>query len=142
MKNLKISILFLMIASAFIACKKDDSINPAPIGGSVNVNPDKSMMGKWVGKYGFDGENPNVYYCFVFHADSTLTEWNSLNDSIGYGTWGLSGTQFHSMSRFYPPSVSIFKLDATLDTVHMKITGTWGYQPSSVNGGKFYFIKQ
>ncbi len=141
MKLLKTSIIALLLATAFASCKKDNDVTPSN-NGSNHTNLDHSMPGKWVGKYGFDNENPSTYYCFVLNANGTFTEWNSLSDSIGEGTWSNTGIHFTATSHFYPPFISTFKLNAILDTVNMKVTGTWGYSPSTTDGGNFYLVKQ
>jgi len=79
---------------------------------------------------------------FKMDDDGTLEEWNSLNTQSGVGTWSLSGTLFTASTHFLPPYNSIFLLSSTLDTATMRISGNWGYSPSTINGGKFYLVKQ
>ena len=143
MKTLKLFITAILIASTFVACKKDDPITPSGTSEKpLPVNPDKSMKGTWVGKYGYGNDSPDTYYCFKMDDDGTLEEWNSLNTQSGVGTWSLSGTLYTASTHFLPPYNSIFLLSSTLDTATMRISGNWGYSPSTINGGKFYLVKQ
>ncbi len=142
MKTLKLFITAILIAGTFIACEKDQPVTPNTTENPLPVNPDKSVEGTWIGKYGYDNDNPNIYYCFKMKADGTLEEWNSLNTLSGVGTWTMTLNNFRASTHFLPPYTSIFLLNSTLDTTTMKITGTWGYSPSTTNGGKFYLIKQ
>ena len=127
-------ILILVIGSTmFTACKKDDTATP---------HGPATIEGKWVGKYGYDNDDPVYYYCFNVKADGTIQELNSSQKVLGSGTWELNGDVFTSTVTWNPPYHSTFITTATFDANNGKLTGIWGYDPSDSDGGTWFMDKQ
>lgn len=139
---MKTKLLFLALFAALSiqSCKKDDDTKPSAGGPAPIVN--RSMEGKWIGKYGYGNDTPSIYYCFQISEDGTVKELHSDGVQSGVGTWTLTTTTFSASTHFLPPLSTEFRVNGTLNENTMRITGTWGYSPSVSNGGKFYLQKQ
>ncbi|MEP7263286.1 MAG: hypothetical protein ABI772_02245 [Bacteroidota bacterium] len=136
----KLLCVALFVAVSIQSCKKDEDTKPSE-GGTVPVI-DHTIAGKWVGKYGYGNDNPDIYYCFQINANGTLKELHSDGVQSGTGTWTLTTTTFSAYTQFLPPLSTACRVNGTLNESTMRITGTWGYSPSVSNGGKFYLQKQ
>lgn len=138
MKTLKHSALALLIVSTlFVACKKD---NDTPV--EPNGTPGEFSAGVWQGKYGFGNETPNVTYIFNIKAGGVIEELNSQGNSKGDGTWALNGTTFTAQYQWKSPYFTKYKVVATYDKTTGKLTGTWGYDNSTTDGGKWNMTKK
>jgi hypothetical protein len=135
MKFIKLSILTLLTSVVLLSCSKnsDDVIphNPAP-----------GISGDWIGKYGFGNETPAVYFRFNIQADGKIDELNSSGNSKGGGTWELNGASFTAHYQWKAPMNTIFSVAATYNEATHKLTGTWGYDNSTTNGGLWEQTKQ
>ncbi|HLF64087.1 MAG TPA: hypothetical protein VI603_10050 [Saprospiraceae bacterium] len=126
-------LVLLVISSAFVACKKDDvTINQGPT----------TIVGKWVGEYGYDTESPSHYYCFNIKTNGTVQELKKSGEVLGSGTWQLVGDVFTATVTWDPPYSSTFDVTATFDQDAGTLTGVWGYAPSDSDGGEWYMNKQ
>jgi hypothetical protein len=81
----KITLALLVASTLFVACSKEDSVNPQ---GPVTIT------GKWVGKYGYDSDDPSFYYCFNIKSDGSFQEMNKSQEVLGTGSWQLVGDVF------------------------------------------------
>lgn len=128
------SVLVLLVASTmFVACSKEDNNN--------NQGP-VTITGKWVGKYGYDSEDPSHYYCFNIKSDGSFQELNKSGAVLGTGTWDLTGDVFTATVTWDPPYSSTFMMTATFDANDARLSGVWGYQPSDSDGGEWYMNKE
>ena len=129
--------LFVAFATAIISCKKEDVSTPSTPSGS---NP---LAGRWIGKFGFNNENPDTYYSFKLKTDGTMDELNSSNEKIGEGTWTLNGTTFTAKHHYTGGNGTSFTDVATYNAqTHKFENGTWGYSTNATNGGKWFMILQ
>lgn len=129
----KSALVLLVVSSIFVSCKKDDvAINQGPT----------TIVGKWVGEYGYDSEDPSHYYCFNIKSDGTIQELRKSGDVLGSGTWTLVGSAFNATITWDPPYSSIFMVTAYFDENTGELYGAWGYEPSDTDGGEWYLNKQ
>ena len=132
MKILKIALIALFVSGLFVACSKDKKENPS----------ESSIIGKWEGKYGFDNDNPSIYYSLNFKSSGVIEEMNSTGQVIGSGTWQMSGNTITAHYAWYPPSTATFSIVAAYDGSHGKLLGNWGYDASATDGGLWEMTKQ
>ena len=135
MKAVKLSLLALCsLTTLFVSCSKDNDSTP-PV-------PTDSIEGVWQGKYGYDNESPSINYIFNIKPGGVIEELNSSGASKGSGTWTLSGTEFTAHYQWKAPLLTVFTVKATFDKSTSKLTGTWGYNNSNNNGGKWTMTRK
>ena len=129
MKFLKIAIVALLMPVIFFSCKKDkvDTVQP--------------VEGNWVGLYGFGNDAPSISYKLNIKHDGIIEELNVSGQSKGDGPWSFNGNTLTAHYQWKPPMNTIFSISATYDPSTKKLTGTWGYDNSTTNGGKWESTK-
>jgi hypothetical protein len=135
MKFLKSSVLTLLLSATLFSCSKNsDDVVPN--------QPAPGIQGDWVGKYGFGNETPGVYFRFSIQAGGVIDELNASGASKGGGTWQLNGTSFTAHYQWKAPLNTVYSVAATYNEATHKLTGTWGYENSTTNGGLWEQTKQ
>ncbi len=129
----KITLILLIASSVFVSCKKDDVATPQ---GPTTIE------GKWVGKYGYDSEDPSHYYSFDIKADGTIRELDDDQEVLGSGTWQLTGSAFDAVITWDPPFHSTFMVTGYFDAATGELYGAWGYEPSNTDGGEWFLNKK
>jgi hypothetical protein len=106
------------------SCKKDD---PAP-----------SVVGFWKGNYTANpSTTPINYVFFLFRSDGTLTEWYGLDTTTSNratSDYIVSGNNL-SWSSDYDGGGDDYGYAVSMSSDGDSIKGTWGYVPSSIDGG-------
>ncbi|NII28803.1 hypothetical protein HB364_27220 [Pseudoflavitalea sp. X16] len=134
MKLLRITVLSLLCASTFMACKKDKD--------DATTTPKSSeMAGNWVGKYGNGSDSPALYFAFVLGSSGTIEEVNKYGVKLAKGTWTINGYKFVASLRYLADASNGYSVTATLNEAKNTLTGTWGYRYNVSNGGAFYMNK-
>ena len=135
MRAIGISILCLLFLPAFfVGCKKETT-QSVP-------TPTDTIEGVWTGKYGFDNETPSIFFSFNIKPGGVIEELNSSGLSKGSGTWQLNGTTLTAHYQWKPPLSTIYSVSATFDKSKGELTGTWGYDNSATDGGKWTMKKK
>ena len=125
MKFLKFSIVALLMPVIFFSCNKDNDDIVYPV------------EGNWTGLYGFGIDAPSISYRLTIKHDGTIEELNASGNSKGSGTWNFSGNNLTAHYQWKSPMNTVFSIVATYDPATKKLTGTWGYDNSANDGGKF-----
>ena len=128
----KTALMLLIVSFVFVGCKNDDNATPK---GPTTIE------GKWVGKYGYDDEDPSIYYCFNIKSGGVMEELTKSESVLGNGTWELVGNVFTATVTWDPPYSSTFVVTGTFDKDKGELDGIWGYDPSDSDGGKWYMEK-
>jgi len=128
MKFVKLSIIALLMPVCLLACKKD----------SKAASP---VEGKWSGVYGNDNDIPTILYKLNIKPGGIIEEINAAGEVKGTGTWSLKGNTFVAHYQWKAPLNTFFTIAATFDPATNKLTGTWGFDNSATDGGKWEVIK-
>ena len=130
----KSTLMVLIVAFTFAACKKDHDKN-----GSSNA----AVEGLYVGKYGFDNADPDTDYKLNFKAGGILQEIGTNSGAVmGQGTWQVNGnTVTGTYTMNYSP-FNVYSVTGTVNPATKKLTGTWGYDNSTIDGGKMELTRQ
>jgi hypothetical protein len=124
MKFLISSIITGMIALLLLSFGKDAGIS-------------SPLEGNWNGFYGNDNELPSIPYKLNVRRDGVIEEVVSGGLVKGAGNWNLNGTQFTAHYQWKAPLNTVFTLTATYNPITHKLMGTWGFDNSAVDGGKW-----
>lgn len=130
MKMLKLMLLLLVSTTTFFACQKDDEGQPTD-----------TVEGLWIGNYGFGNDNPDIFFSFNIKPGGVIEEVNKNQGVKGTGTWELVGDQFTASYKWYAPYFTDYKVRATFDKAHGRLSGFWGYDTDD-NGGKWNMHKE
>jgi hypothetical protein len=129
MRHVKMMMAILMVAAAFMACKK----NETPVSKTT-------FAGTWQGNWGSGSQDPSNFIKFNFKADGTMTRLDEQGLVIATGTWTLNGINFECTYTHNDGQVhKIAGLYTDFDGV---IMSTWGWAPSKANGGTVELKKQ
>jgi hypothetical protein len=128
MRILTSAFIALFISTTFLACKKESDKPATP----------NAVAGVYSGKYGLGSEDPDNNYTLNLKAGGTIEELGmSSGNPVARGTWVLNGTTLTAKyTMLYSPFNNYF-LVAAFDASSGTFTGTWGYENSSTDGGKF-----
>lgn len=129
MKIMKPVLAVFLLAATFISCKKD------------KAEPNRSVQGTWVGKWGDVGETPAGFIRFEIKSNGTLKRLNQQGEAIADGTWSLNGIEFTCMYT-HADNGEAHKIKGIYTDFDGGIMGTWGYSPSNANGGTIELSKQ
>jgi hypothetical protein len=129
MKSLILFVAALFMLLIFLSCKKDtDSVLP--------------VEGNWVGLYGNDNEVPSIFYKLNIKHGGVIEELNASGDVKGSGNWTLKGNNFTAHYQWKAPHNTFFTITARIDPNSNKLVGTWGFDNSATDGGKWEAIKE
>ncbi len=128
MKFVKFSIVALLMPVIFFSCKKDnDTVQP--------------VEGTWNGLYGYGIDAPSISYRLNIKHDGTIEELNAAGNSKGSGSWNFNGNTLTGHYQWKAPMNTVFSIIATYDPATKKLIGTWGYDNSATDGGKWESTK-
>lgn len=126
MKLLSSLLLITVIAFGTTSCSKDKA--------------EKSAIGTWEGHWGFDSDEPSNFERWELKKNGEIVAFNSNGGELGKGTWEVDGFTF-SAQYHVSSSNSTYLFEGLYSDVAGEITGTWGEQPSSADGGTFIMHK-
>lgn len=129
MKIMKSILAILLLASTFVSCKKD------------KAESGKQIQGTWVGKWGDQQATPTSFISFQINRSGTLKRLNQQGETIAEGTWSLDGIEFTCIYT-HTDNGETHKIKGIYTDFDGGIMGTWGYSPSSANGGTVELSKQ
>jgi len=130
MKFAKFAIVALLMPLIFVSCSKDkddDAVLP--------------VEGNWSGFYGFDNDSPAITYKLNIKHGGVIEEVNSSGQVKGTGNWNFSGNTLTAHYKWAAPLNTAYTVTAVYDAATKKLTGTWGYDNSGTDGGKWEATK-
>lgn len=117
MKQLKISLVLLIITASFAACKKDKKEEPVTI----------PIEGKWAGQFLFSGDSSgNVAFDIKNQNNEILLSDGSPNSEQIPGIWSLTGTSFTATFVYNDASnntTDTYSFTGSFNSADKKITG-------------------
>src|SRR5687767_10050316 len=124
---LKIIAIILLTSSSFISCKKDHVDQPAAV----------SVEGVYTGKYGFGNDVPDTDQKYNIKAGGVFQEIGTNSGIVvGEGTWQMNGNTLTATYSIVWSPFSTYSINAIFDGATGKLTGTWGNDNNSSDGGK------
>ena len=133
MKKVKMALLALVFATGFVACNKDsdDDVISAPVEGT------------YVGKYGFGNDAPDLDFKFQVSPGGIFKEISTTTGNVkGQGTWNVNGNTLTATYTMLFSPYSKYSVSGTFDAATKKMTGTWGYDNNTSDGGKMDMLQQ
>lgn len=128
MKFFKVLAFVVMLGTAFMACKKDSDSTPAPAPSGIE--------GKYTGKYGFEGDGLTDPFILNIKAGGIFQEIGTNSGApTGQGTWQLNGNKFTANYKMLFAPYNEYSVSLTYDAANKKLTGTWGFDKSTTDGG-------
>lgn len=125
---LGLMMIILMTGLSFVSCSKNNDDNPPA---------QVSAEGLYSGKFGYGNDVPDQAYKLNFKAGGILQEIGINSGAItGQGTWQMNGNTITGTYTMAFAPYSVYSVSGTFDEATGKITGTWGYDNSSTDGGK------
>jgi hypothetical protein len=129
MKFLKTIAFVLMLGTAFMACKKDSESTPNP-------TPSNAIEGKYTGLYGFDDEGLVDPFILNIKPGGVFQEIGVHSGApTGQGTWHLNGNKLTANYKMLFAPYNEYSVSLTFDATGKKLTGTWGFDKSTTDGG-------
>lgn len=129
MKFARLALIALMMPVVFISCSKDNDEIAQPV------------EGKWNGLYGFDNDAPSISYKLNVKHGGVIEELNSSGQVKGSGSWNFNGNTLSAHYQWKSPLNTVYTITAVFDPATQKLTGTWGYDNSATDGGKWEATK-
>lgn len=114
-----------LVPVIFFSCKKNDDDAVLPV------------EGKWSGSYGNDNDPPSISYMLTIKHGGVIEEVNATGQVKGSGSWNLDGNTFTAHYQWKAPLNTVFTITAIYNPVANKLTGEWGFDNSSADGGKW-----
>ena len=124
MNYAKFAIVVLMMPILLSSCSKEYDV----------VLP---VEGNWSGFYGNDNNPPAINYNLIIKDGGVIGEANPSGQIKGTGTWNLSGNTFTAHYQWNSPLITVFSLTAIYDPATKRLSGTWGFDKSATDGGKW-----
>lgn len=131
MKSFTFVLLALVTAASLGSCKKDKDHAKGPV----------TIEGSWSGTYSMGSGPADKAFHFVLKAGGVFEEYNPSNQKIAEGVWEIDNDILTAGYKNLPPSTVAYSLIASFDKNAAKLTGTWGYDASSYDGGYMYLYK-
>ncbi len=126
-KFLRVVTIMLLATFTFVSCKKDNDVKPAA----------SSVEGMYSGKSGFGNDVPSEDQKYNIKAGGVFQEIGTNSGAvIGQGTWQMNGNTLTATYSIVWSPFSTYSVSATFDPATGKLTGTWGYDNNSSDGGK------
>jgi hypothetical protein len=125
MKFVKFSIVALLMPVIFLSCSKDKDDAVLPV------------EGNWNGLYGNDNDPPSMSYKLNIKHGGVIEEVNGADQVKGSGNWSFNGNTLTAHYQWKAPLNTVFSIIATYDPATNKLTGTWGFDNSATDGGKW-----
>ncbi|HEX2630386.1 MAG TPA: hypothetical protein VHM26_15305 [Chitinophagaceae bacterium] len=146
-KNYAVTILrstavLLLSCFLFASCSKDKDAQPSQPPPPEDPGEVLTIQGRWNGKYGKGHVNPTSNWSFNIKPGGALELLDANKDVVATGAWQLNGNEFTGNYTFIQPPTNTISLKATLNADFNYLSaGTWGYQGSNSNGGKWWLSK-
>jgi len=132
-KFLKFMAIIFLGGLTFVSCKKDHVDQPAAL----------SVEGVYSGKYGFGNDVPTEDQKYNIKAGGVFQEIGTNSGTVvGQGTWQMNGNTLTATYSIVWSPFSTYSISATFDPATGKLTGTWGNDNNSSDGGKIDMSKQ
>jgi hypothetical protein len=112
MKLLKSLLLVLVLATYFVACKKEKD------------EPAFNMVGDWNGKLGDNIGIPTGHFHIKIKPNGVLERYNAAGTHTATGTWQLSGNAFTGTYTFSDGG-TVVNIQGTLNRKEKFMSGTW-----------------
>lgn len=129
----KIIGIILLASFTFVSCKKDKVDQPATV----------AVEGMYSGKYGFGNDAPDTDQKYNIKAGGVFQEIGTNSGTVvGEGTWQMNGNTLTATYTIVWAPYSKYSVSATFDQATGKLTGTWGNDNNSSDGGKIDMQKQ
>jgi hypothetical protein len=91
--------------------------------------------------WGFDFDEPYYQEKWKIKKGGELTVYNSSGSKAGEGRWEVNGFNFEAYYT-HGSSDNTYMYSGLYSDTAGEITGNWGAEPSSTNGGTFMMNKQ
>ena len=131
-KFLRLMTIVLFAGITFVSCKKDNDVKPAAL----------PVEGQYSGKYGFGDDEPGDDQKYNIKAGGVFQEIGVNSGAVvGQGTWKMNGNTLTATYAIVWSPFSTYSISATFDPATGKLTGTWGYDNNSSDGGKIDMTK-
>lgn len=118
----------LLIATAFVACSKDNDDTPAPF----------TIEGDWSGKIGTGIVTPSGQYAIRIKPGGVIERVNGSGTVTASGTWELIGDGF--IATYNYENGTVVNVSGTVDKILERITATW--ENNGGEEGTLYADKQ
>ena len=122
--------LLLITAISFTSCEKDNN--------DAGTN---SIIGTWEGEWGNGNQAPQYFIKFQINENGVLSRLNEQGQVIATGTWSVNGTQFECTYTHISDG-QVHRIAGLYTDFDNNITGTWGFAPSTANGGTVDLMKE
>jgi hypothetical protein len=126
MKIFKVILFAALVVGGLASCSKED---------------DSAIIGTWEGAWGFDFDDPTVYEKWEIKKGGELVAYNSNGGKMATGFWKVNGFNFEAKYTT-ETSQNTYLFEGLYSDVAEEITGNWGAEPSSTNGGTYIMHKQ
>ena len=131
-KFLRLMTIVLFAGLTFVSCKKDNDVEPAAL----------PVEGQYAGKYGFGNDVPGDDQKYNIKAGGVFQEIGVNSGAVvGQGTWKMNGNTLTATYTIVWSPFSTYSISATFDPATGKLTGTWGYDNNTSDGGKIDMTK-
>lgn len=130
MKILKLALVAILAIATLTSCKKNND----------DSNITSGIIGRWEGKFNEDGES--FYYRLDIKPNGIVEEYGQDGGKLGEGDWSLDPTTKIFMAYVdWSDGVAFSMMGAFNDAQH-KMTGNWGYDNSTTDGGTWQLSKK
>lgn len=129
MKFAKLALITLFAPLLFASCSKDNDETVKPV------------EGNWNGSYGFGIDPPAISYKLNIKHGGVIEELNISGQVKGSGSWSFNGNTLTAHYQWKAPLNTVYSITANYDPATKKLVGTWGYDNSSTDGGKWEATK-
>ena len=137
------TIVCLLAALCFAACKKDPRPAPPPA--------TQPLSGVWAGKYGTRAVNapgdtvfvtPMHKFTMIFHPNGTMVVYDGDEGAalVANGVYSLQNGKFYGQYSYFRGGSGEFSLHAVLEKPD-SLAGTWHIGYGGQTGGRFYLGK-
>ena len=126
-KFLSFLTVMLIAVSTLVSCKKDNDVKPISY----------PVEGMYSGKYGFGNDVPDTDQKYSIKTGGVFQEIGVNSGMVvGEGTWQMNGNTLTATYTIVWSPFSKYSISATFDPATGKLTGTWGNDSNSSDGGK------
>ena len=127
MKLLKGILFAAFLIGGLASCSKDDD--------------QSSVVGTWEGHWGFDFDEPTYFEKWELKKGGEMVAYNSNGGKMAEGNWEVNGFNFEARYTT-ESSENTYLFTGLYSDVAGEITGNWGEEPSSTDGGTFVMHKK
>lgn len=127
MKILKSILFAALLIGGLASCGKEDD--------------NAAIIGTWEGTWGFDLDEPTYYEKWEIKKGGEMVAFNSNGGKMATGSWKVEGFNFKA-EYTTETSHNTYLFSGLYSDVGEEITGNWGAEPSSTDGGTFIMHKK